>query len=110
MQEANFMPRRMKQKGPLQTPALWWRRIRAGQRALGLRFYRQVVVLRRPVRLVIHIAARPSISLGLAGWTVNLNRRGADLRVAPGAGLALRRPLWRWSRLRLSRRERRGLE
>lgn len=80
--------------------AQWWRWLRRGQRLVGLRFYRQVIVLRRPVRVVLHVAARPSISLGWAGWTVNLNRRGADLRVASGHGLTLRRPLWRWSRFR----------
>jgi hypothetical protein len=105
MREAASTARAPNHPRPFQPQARWWHRLLSARRMVGLRFYRQVVLLRRPVRLVIHVAARPSISLGVTGWTVNLNRRGADLRVAPGHGLALRRPLWRWSRCRQGRRE-----
>src|SRR5437870_1693192 len=66
------------------------------RRIVGLRFYRRLTLIRRPVRLSVNFSLHPTVSVGWRRWTVNVNQRGGDLRVAPLTGLAYRRPLWRW--------------
>jgi hypothetical protein len=68
------------------------------RRVLGLRVYRRVTLLRRPVRVTLHLALHPSLSLSWQGWTANLSRYGAVVRLAVAPGLAYRRILWRPAR------------
>jgi hypothetical protein len=66
------------------------------RRQLGLRWHRQIVLLRGPVRVVLHLSRCPSLSCRTGRFGVNISAREVRLNVRVARGLAYRTRVFRW--------------
>lgn len=78
------------------------------RRRLGLRWQRQIILLRRPVRVVLHLSRRPSLSLRGGPVALNLSLRGLRVTTRVARGLSYRTRTYPWPWLRAAGRRAAG--
>lgn len=66
------------------------------RKALGLRFYKRVTLMSHPVRVILNLSSRPTLSIGVAHYMLNINSRGIDLRATPAPGMQFRKHVAKW--------------
>lgn len=84
----------------LPPPTSTGNKIERWRRLLGLQYpRRQFTILRHPVRVVLYLSRRPSLSIRKNGMTLNISRKG--LRPTLRAlGFSRQLKLFSWSRLK----------
>lgn len=73
-----------------------WGGVDTVRRVLGVRFYRRIIIIRKPFLVAINLSTHPSISFGFPKRLLNLSAQSLKLHVTAANGLQYRRTLLRW--------------